>query len=464
MSQTWKRWEGQVVNGEFPLLRFLGGSNHSAVFLTERRAGAPSKAAIKLVSTGSDGGEGQLRRWKNSAALGHPHLLRLYESGRCILEGTSLLFVVMELAEEDLSQILPERALAPAEVRQMLVPFLDVLSYLHDQKWVHGRLRPSNILASGDQVKLSSDTLRASDETVASSLGMDGYDPPEAPSAKLTPAADAWSFAITLVEVLTQRRPSWDPAEPATPSLPAGLQEPFVEIARHCLQVDPQQRWTIPEIEAGLQPADTSAQKSPSASAAAVTAVGKSKPRSMKWPFGVAAIVIAAVVLIALVPKSGPKKGNSTHMPEVQPQEAGPSGGALPESSSAPAKAKPSAAAHAKKSSAHESVAKMPPGAVVKGSVLQQVSPRVSPSARQTIDGRIKVAVRVEVDSSGKVTEAKLISPGPSKYFARLALEAAREWKFTPAQMQGQAVASEWNLRFGFRRSGTDVVSTETAP
>jgi len=24
MSQDWKQWEGQVVNGKFPLLRYLG--------------------------------------------------------------------------------------------------------------------------------------------------------------------------------------------------------------------------------------------------------------------------------------------------------------------------------------------------------------------------------------------------------------------------------------------------------
>jgi TonB family protein len=90
--------------------------------------------------------------------------------------------------------------------------------------------------------------------------------------------------------------------------------------------------------------------------------------------------------------------------------------------------------------------------------------PRVSASARATIEGKIKVGVRLKVDPSGKVSEAKLASPGPSKYFARLALEAARDWKFAAAQVQGQAVASEWRLQFGFRRSGTDVVATETAP
>jgi len=39
MSDVWKQWEDQIVNGEFPLLQYLGGSEHRAVFLTERREG-----------------------------------------------------------------------------------------------------------------------------------------------------------------------------------------------------------------------------------------------------------------------------------------------------------------------------------------------------------------------------------------------------------------------------------------
>ena len=38
MSDTWKQWEGQVV-ANFGLGRYLGGSDHSAVFLTERLDG-----------------------------------------------------------------------------------------------------------------------------------------------------------------------------------------------------------------------------------------------------------------------------------------------------------------------------------------------------------------------------------------------------------------------------------------
>jgi len=69
--------------------------------------------------------------------------------------------------------------------------------------------------------------------------------------------------------------------------------------------------------------------------------------------------------------------------------------------------------------------------------------------------------VRVEVDSAGEVTNATLASPGPSKYFANKALEAARRWKFKPVEAQGQAPAREWMLRFQFGRNSADVIPAE---
>jgi TonB family protein len=81
--------------------------------------------------------------------------------------------------------------------------------------------------------------------------------------------------------------------------------------------------------------------------------------------------------------------------------------------------------------------------------------PQVSPSARRTIQGKIKVRVKVEVDAAGNVAKAKLESAGPSRYFSRIALEAAREWKFSPAQA-GETGGREWKLQFGFSRAKTE--------
>src|SRR5262249_32543584 len=88
------------------------------------------------------------------------------------------------------------------------------------------------------------------------------------------------------------------------------------------------------------------------------------------------------------------------------------------------------------------------------GEVLRQVLPNVSKNALKTIHGRIKVRVWVGVDAAGSVENAKLITSGPSKYFARLATEAAQQWKFTPPKHNGQAIASGWTILFEYTRSG----------
>jgi TonB family protein len=62
--------------------------------------------------------------------------------------------------------------------------------------------------------------------------------------------------------------------------------------------------------------------------------------------------------------------------------------------------------------------------------------------------------VRVGVDGAGNVTTANLTTAGSSKYFARLATEAAQQWKFIPAKENGQPVPSQWTILFEYARSG----------
>ena len=82
MTRDWKQWEGQTVNGTFPLRQYLGGSEHSAVFLTERRGREPQRAASNSFRRIRPPPESNLSRWEATAKLSHPHLLRLFEIGQ----------------------------------------------------------------------------------------------------------------------------------------------------------------------------------------------------------------------------------------------------------------------------------------------------------------------------------------------------------------------------------------------
>src|ERR1019366_5277231 len=313
MSEMWKQWVGRTVDGKFPLQSYLGGSDHSAVFLTQ---GADSKnAAIKLIPADGEDAEKQLARWRAARGLTHPHLIRIYEADRCQLDGTKLLYVVEEYAEENLSQVLPERSLTAEETRGMLPPVLRALQSVHDKGFVHGHIQPSNILAIGDQVKLSSDALGVPGERSRGARATGAYDPPETATGAVSTAADVWQLGMTLIEVLTQHLPVWDRARPSPPEVPAAVPEPFREIAGHCLQVDAEKQWTVGQILERLgaerqgsekvesaRPVPTSAQtEAQTEKMASAPALPGQQKASAKWPYwlGLAAVVAVVLFLIA---------------------------------------------------------------------------------------------------------------------------------------------------------------------
>jgi TonB family protein len=521
MPEAWKQWEGQIIEGLFPLQKYLGGSDHSAVFLTERADQEPHRAAIKLILADPASSEIELSHWRAAAQLFHPHLLHLYQMGRCQLDDVSLLYLVMECADEDLSLILPQRALAGEETRDMVAPVLDALGCIHRQGFVHGRLRPSNIMAVGDKIKLSTDSLIRSTET-AKLRKPTVYDPPEAGSGRLSPASDIWSLGITLVETLTQHPPAWERVGHEDPALPKSLPAPFADIARNCLRRDPNLRYTVADVSSRLNPPKSAAAVATAVPVPAVPAqlsATDRAPQSFSVPPRSAAKpqkhvsqpppllgfpltrflfpVIAMGIVLGLVFMVSRVWNHRSHSPQasvstaenVKPQSHVPAKSAKAKSSSAssPSSAKP-AQQHlpqsAVKTTGEKQAVKEPPvsgapvasasepaaslkssaGVMVPGEILDQVLPDVSQKARDTIFGKVRVSVKINVDASGNITSVDFDSPGPSKYFADQALEAARRWEFAPAKVDGRNAATEWIVRFEFSQLDTQVFPKQTAP
>ncbi len=241
---------GRLIDGRFALLRWLGGTESSSVFLTEIGDEPKRKAAIKFIPADPADAEASITQWEADKALSHPHLIGLLDHGRAELDGEDLLFSVTEYADEVLSEILPERPLTPAETREMLGPVLDALTFLHGQDLVHGDLKPSNIMVVDDQLKLSADRLRIAGGPLR--RPQTSWDAPETAAEKITPAADLWSLGVVLVQALTQKPPLWDKAQGAEPEVPAAIPQPFFAVARECLRVDPARRMTLSGVKRNL--------------------------------------------------------------------------------------------------------------------------------------------------------------------------------------------------------------------
>jgi TonB family protein len=439
MTDVWAKWEGRLVKGTFPLRRFLGNSDHSVVFLTEFRPLEVTDAAIKFVPADPKLADGQLARWRTLRSLSHPRLVRIFDSGHCDIGGHPFFFIVMEYADQTLAQVLQQRPLTTDEVRELLPPTLDGLEFLHGKQLVQGALKPANFLVVGDQLKLASDTIRPAADALGKNRGVSAYDAPEARDARCSTASDTWALGVTLIEALTQRVPETTSGQPPSVSLPGGVPPILGNTIRRCLSSDPAVRPTLADLRAALEPSPGRMTPSGSHLEVGQLHLARFDVRSaLKRP----AVVAVGAVLFLLLAWLG-LRGLGNHSPSA-PAAASV---AQPPSSTATPDSPPQGS---------RTTGPTTPAVPVASTVVRQQLPAVSRSAQATIHGRFKVAVRVRVDRTGNVTAAELQGTSPSKYFARLAIDAAKQWKFSPTDS-----ARVWLLQFTF---SSERITAEASP
>lgn len=482
MTVTATQWIGQVLEEKYRLDELIGTTDHSAVFLTEAQQPETRKAAIKLISADAGEAKGQLARWRQAATLSHPNLLKIFDMGRCELENTSMLYVVMECADENLGSVIAKRSIATEEARDIVGPLVEALGFIHGKGFVHGHIKPANIMALDEQLKISSDGLCRIGDCKGSLGKPSPYDSPEAAGGRISPAGDVWSLGMTLCEALTQRLPIWERTNQGDPAPPSTMPAEFLEIARHCLRRDPQLRWSIADIAARLPG---------SAAAPAKQIAAAQKPQNSfvipQYAVPVVAggvallVVLAGAVLLSHRTKVKEPSAITAEQQAIPPQpETKPSkpepASVAPTAAPQPVK-KPVPPANTQAGATSIPIRTAPraianrgdteatsPAAFVRGAVLHQVLPDAPQGARNTIQGKVRVSVKVHVDESGKVTAATFDSPGPSQYFADRVLQAAQQWQFRPAQVDGHNVPSDWIVRFEIDPATINVSPTEVAP
>lgn len=427
-TPDWKQWEGDIAGGEFPLERFLGSGEKSAVFRTRLTSG---NAAIKLVPAAGAQAEELIERWKRAQALDHPHLIGIVRTGTWASAGLSLAYLVMEYADENLAAVLLERALTADETLEMLQPVAEALVFLHRQGLVQGRLRPSNIFAVNDTLKLSSDSISVGDAS-----------------------ADMRALASTTVQTLTRQAVTFSNGSSET-NLIGSLPRAFQEIVRNCSGQDGRIQWSATDLASWLpsQPGATqSANQSPARSASSATpapAVRVPRSRTRKPRLTFYAIVLA-LILVAVVTLGSLLSHRTADSISVVPQPSSKTPAQAP-SASPPTALHKQRPAEAVKSPTPVRASQSRPAVVSPEQIALQVLPDIPERARGTIHGTVVIVVRATVNQSGDVTGASL-QPTGSRYLGRLALEAVRKWRFVPGD---SAAPQEWRVRFEITRAET---------
>jgi len=344
--KLWSDYEGRTIAEAYPLKKLVRPEGRSAFFLTTNGTGTP--ALVRVIEAHFDESE-ILTRWRTISEIGQENLVVMRKFGETELDGTPLVYAVMEPTEISLAELLENRTLTVEETRQLAHSLVGALQALHAHGLVHGLIEPANILAAGELVKLRSDCVREAVE-----------DPDGAgPNAAELKAADAHAVAVVLLQALTGRRILQGSATLLPP--------PFDAIIRNGLSG----RWGLTEMATALGPAPAPVAPAPAPPAAetakpvataatpqaaapvkaAETAAASPKPETAATPTAAASATAASKIdqpaAASLVQENlfgqakteaaAPAKAQATPMAQAAPiKKPGPAGPAASSSAHSP--------------------------------------------------------------------------------------------------------------------------------
>ncbi|MFG2988644.1 protein kinase [Streptomyces sp. NPDC048257] len=208
----------------------LGAGAFGSVYAALRAApepGLPGRAALKVLPTGTRTPR-QLRHLSELAEretevlrrVCTPRLIRLYEvltvddPGRPELDGATVL--VLEEAKGSLDTLLADGV--PQAGPGLLAEVCEGLGQLHGAGWVHGDLKPGNVLLMADGTTRLADFNMAAElegtHAYSPAFATPDYTPPDLLWAevgergtKIRPTADIWAFGVLAHVVLTGSLP-----------------------------------------------------------------------------------------------------------------------------------------------------------------------------------------------------------------------------------------------------------------
>jgi serine/threonine-protein kinase len=310
--------------GRYEIEKEIGAGGMATVYLA-RDVRHERQVAIKVLRedlSASLGKDRFLREIKLAAALQHPHVLPLFDSG----DANGLLFYVMPFVDGvSLRQrLVREGELPVADAARILRDVADALSEAHKHGIVHRDLKPENVMLRGRHAlvtdfgvakALSEATGRQSLTTVGIALGTPTYMSPEQAVADphVDQRADIYAFGVMAYEMLTGQPPfvGLNPQQVLAAHLTSApeaigakrstIPPALAMLVMKCLEKKPADRWQsadelVPMLESVLTP---SGGMTPAETRPHTAVVSEPPPSRKRTPVLGAAAGILVVVLLA---------------------------------------------------------------------------------------------------------------------------------------------------------------------
>ena len=241
--------QSQASFGNYDLIRPIDTGGMGEVYLAHQRSAFGRPVAIKIIRSDlvhdTVARARFLREAEVSAHLKHEHILPLFEFG----EDQGRLFLVTPYIDGGtLARRLKSGSLSLYEVRQLFVPLVQAVAYIHRRGVVHRDLKPTNILLDEQDGQIyvrlidfgiamvQGRTASPPLTTAGNEVGTIAYMAPERLNGVAAPSNDIFSLGVILHQMLTGNLPMGDDLDPLPPAMEY--------VVRRCIAANPDDRFT----------------------------------------------------------------------------------------------------------------------------------------------------------------------------------------------------------------------------